>query len=88
MNDVNDIAVAVDSAAAVENVTYASCLNRASQLWTKPEFANVPMDENAAVAIARILYRVANDGEEPPQVLSDLDDETLRNLNLERPSNG
>jgi len=75
MNDDLDIAVAVDSAAA-ENVEYAVCLQRAAQLWATPEFASVPMNEDAAVAIARILYRVANDGQEPPQILADLDDET------------
>lgn len=82
LND-DDIAVAVDSAAPAENVTYAHCLMRASQLWAQPEFAQVEMHPDAAVAIARILYRVANNGDEPPQVLADLDDETLRNLNLE-----
>lgn len=66
-----------------ENVPYASCLQRAAQLWATPEFVGVDMNEDAAVSIARILYRVANEGQEPPQVLADLDDDVKSILNGE-----
>lgn len=74
MNDI--IAEAEDTA----GVTYADCLGAAARVWCDEAYSNVEMDSDAAVAIARILYRVANDGEEPPQVLNDLDEETRNSL--------
>lgn len=77
----DEIASAVDTLAS-EVVPYSECLTAAAQIWTRQTFADVPVNQEAAVAIARILYRTANYGEEPPQVLADLDEETRACLNL------